>query len=1460
MRGLAASSLRFRVVLLVLFSLIPVAGLTLSTAREYRRHKVAEVQAEVLRLVRQISAQEQLLNGAARQLLVTLSQLPEVRSAEPAACSARLADLLRRSQSYANLGVVRPNGDIVCSAIPITAPGNVADEAWLRRTVQSQDFAAAGFQVSAVTGKPTLVFGYPVRDEASRIQSVLFAALDLSWLSEIQFGAGMSLPPGSTATTLDRNGIVLTRFPNPEQWIGRPAPEAALIATAALSEQGVVEERGPDEVVHLYAFTSVDSSLLADGGRVVLDIPKAALFAEVDEPLIRGFLIAGGMLLLVLAIGWIAGDALITRPLAQLLSATTRLGTGNLAARIGLSSGPHELVQLARGIDRMAEALEQREAERERAQVALQERENLLRTIIETEPACVKLIAADGTVLEMNQAGLAMVEADAAEQVLGRPAGLFVAPEHRRAFLALVERVFRGESGVLEFEIVGFKGARRWLGSHAVPLRNQKGEITALLGIARDVTRRRQADAERRQALEFLETLIDHTPAVAIQIYDHEGRIQRWNSASQTLYGFTAGEVLGKRIQDLILASEARATFETTVARIWETRQALGPDEWSVRRKDGTLRSVYATMFPILRGDECVAICCMDVDISERKRAEEEVRLLQTITLAVGEVEDLHSALGVVLHKVCEATGWVMGEAWVPDPEGTYLTCSPAWYSGAPGLEPFREACSGFSFPRGVGLPGRVWDSRRPVWIPDVTEDLNFPRAALARAFGLKAALGVPVLASYGTIAAPGPPVVADPDVIAVISFFVFEPRQEDERLVALVSTVAGQLGSLIERKRAEEHLRLQSAALEAAANAIVITDREGRISWANPAFTRLTGYSPQEAIGQTPRLLKSGLQVPSFYSDLWDTILSGQVWHGELINRRKDGSLYTEEQTITPVRDTRGEIGHFIAVKQDITERKRRERELQVIATVSAALRSALTRAEMLPLILDKLLDLLNAEGAALALAEAESGEIVIELARGIWEHWGGGRVPLGEGVGGRVLASGVPYVSNDPHADSLFVRSELVGDAGAVACVPLVTHGSSIGLLWAARQTPVSDDELRLLTAIADIAANAIRRVTLHEQTERRLQRLAALHAIDVAITASLDLRVTLGVLLDQVTAQLGIHAAAVLLLDPRTQTLDYAAGRGFRSTAVTRSHLRLGEGHSGQAALERRVVHIPNLSESGTAFLRADLLVGEGFVSYYAVPLTAKGQVKGVLEIFHRALLSPNAEWLGFLEALAAQAAIAVDNAALFDELQRSNTELALAYDTTLEGWSHALDLRDEGTKNHTQRVAELTVRLARAVGVSDADIVHIRRGALLHDIGKMAIPDSILLKPGPLNDEEWAIMRQHPTHAYELLAPIAYLRPALDIPYCHHEKWDGTGYPRGLKGEQIPLPARIFAVADVWDALTSARPYRPAWPPKNVREYIHAEAGRHFDPGVVEVFLAMGPPWISNDSGIAESRPA
>jgi PAS domain S-box-containing protein/putative nucleotidyltransferase with HDIG domain len=371
--------------------------------------------------------------------------------------------------------------------------------------------------------------------------------------------------------------------------------------------------------------------------------------------------------------------------------------------------------------------------------------------------------------------------------------------------------------------------------------------------------------------------------------------------------------------------------------------------------------------------------------------------------------------------------------------------------------------------------------------------------------------------------------------------------------------------------------------------------------------------------------------------------------------------------------------------------------------------------------------------------------------------------------------------------------------------------------------------------------IARDVTARKHGEERIQRQLEHLSSLSGIDRIIAANFDIELSLTEILNHVTKQLNVDAAGILKFNLNSQMLEYGAERGFRTGVYRRAQLRHGESYAGRAAKQRQLVQIQNLGDAPDNSLLETIYAGESFVSYYGVPLIMNGQVRGVLEIFHRTLLEPDAEWFDFLNTLAGQAAIAIEVATLLDSLQRSNKELTLAYDATIEGWSHALDLRDKETEGHTQRVTEMTVKLARAFGLSDVELVQVRWGALLHDIGKMGVPDEILLKPGPLTEEEWVTMKKHPTLAYEMLAPIRYLRLALDIPYYHHEKWDGSGYPHGLKGSQIPLAARIFAVVDVWDALNSNRPYRPAWTEEKVREYICNSSGKHFDPAVVELFL-------------------
>ncbi|MCX8061459.1 MAG: GAF domain-containing protein [Anaerolineales bacterium] len=431
--------------------------------------------------------------------------------------------------------------------------------------------------------------------------------------------------------------------------------------------------------------------------------------------------------------------------------------------------------------------------------------------------------------------------------------------------------------------------------------------------------------------------------------------------------------------------------------------------------------------------------------------------------------------------------------------------------------------------------------------------------------------------------------------------------------------------------------------------------------------------------------------------------------------------------------------------------------------------------------------------------------------------------------------LGEGAPQTIN-PVLISAGIRSFI--------SLPLRAKDQNFGVLHLYSRKPHQfRQSIDLLVAFASQAAIAIDNAYQFHSAQQRLERLISMRQIDKAISSSLDLRLTLDILTSHVLSQLQVDAAAVLLFRPETHSLHFVAGQGFKTPALQHSEIRLGQGFAGTAALERRVVSIFDGEKLARAFERSPNFPDEHFQTYLGVPLIAKGNVIGVLEIYHRQPLKPSAEWMAFLEALAGQAAIAIENTRLFNDLQNANFQLLQAYDATIEGWAKALEFRDMETEGHSRRVVEQTLKLARRLGVEDQQLAAIRRGALLHDIGKMAIPDLLLQKPGPLNEDEWKLMRQHPVFARQMLENIPFLHTALDIPYCHHEKWDGSGYPRGLKGEEIPLAARIFAVVDVWDALISDRPYRKAWRKKQALDYLLEQKGKHFDPKVVDVFLNL-----------------
>ncbi|MBE7433200.1 MAG: PAS domain S-box protein [Anaerolineales bacterium] len=926
--------------------------------------------------------------------------------------------------------------------------------------------------------------------------------------------------------------------------------------------------------------------------------------------------------------------------------------------------------------------------------------------------------------------------------------------------------------------------------SHTLEYKGRHAELV----VAMDVTERKQAEKALRESEERFRSYIENANDNIFTL-DLHGRITSANRAMYEKLGCTESELLGKSALELA-APEWRAEIAHALQRIW-VGESIEEVELPIQTFDGKTFIVQIRGRAIYKDGKLVETLHIARDVTEQKRAEQEIKNNEERFRALIE----HGRDNISL---LSASGELL---WESLSASSTLGFAPNQFVGRNIFElmhPEDLAWTQAMFEQVVQTPG---ESKEGI-------------------FRLRHNDG-----SWRWIEATATNLLEESHVQAVVVNY----------------------RDISARKQAEASLRLRGAALEAAANAIVITDTEGIIQWINPAFTRLTGYSMEEAVGKNPRILKSGTQNEAFYKELWDTIHAGKPWHGELTNKRKDGLLYHEEQLITPLIDSTGQITHFIAIKQDITERKRTEaeirqrvRELETVNRISIALRASSNQKHALAILLEEIINVFDTRHGVISLWDPETERLNQVIARGWLAEITERPIRSGEGIFGIVFASGETHVSTEFASDPLTLPESrpLLHPGWGGACLPIRSNEKILGVLTLAlpSQRAFRREDLRLLQTLAEMAGTTLHRMSLNQEVRLHLERLQSLRQIDMAITGSFDRRTTLETILTQVISQLEVSAADILMLDPKVNAMHLGAYQGFTNPLDELVYVPIGEGFAGIAVSEKRAVNadmetVRRVPEFYHLWQR------EGFSSYYAVPLIAKGHPIGVLETYQRSTITPNKEWFNFIEMIAGQAAIALENAGLLEDLESANAELMQAYDSTIEGWSHAMDLRDRETEGHTQRVSDRTIKLARQMGIPEADMIHIRRGALLHDIGKMGIPDDILLKPGPLTDEEWSVMRRHPEYAYEMLAPIEYLRPALDIPHYHHEKWDGTGYPHGLKGDEIPLAARIFAIADVWDALTSDRPYRPAWSREQAFEYIREQSGKHFDPQVVEEFFKI-----------------
>ncbi len=562
---------------------------------------------------------------------------------------------------------------------------------------------------------------------------------------------------------------------------------------------------------------------------------------------------------------------------------------------------------------------------------------------------------------------------------------------------------------------------------------------------------------------------------------------------------------------------------------------------------------------------------------------------------------------------------------------------------------------------------------------------------------------------------------------------------------------------------------------------------------------------------------------------------------------RRKDGKFRWVADVGQPFTDLEGNFAGYIGACFEIHETIERQGELETMLSISAVVNSAGDIHEMIEKLLDETINLVKGENTAFALPSANPNQITIVAAKGDWQQ------EIGQALVPNVMPTQVFYnqipLINFKNFSMAFKDKQPGPGEDYVIIQPLVVQNKSVGLFSVGRNAPFSPSEIRLVTGIANIAATAINRTNLHKETELYAQKMAAIGSIGRLMAETFDLQ---GIyhLLNYAVQDLieNVSAVAISRYYPEEKILKYQYYVNNKQTIDISTIPPIevepaSKNYTSRVILERIPLIINCVGDNSPQSSTKPLSAESARHSALYVPLIAEGNVLGVLQAHSTAHSRFSQSDVDLMSLIANTAAIAIENAALFTNLQKANQDLIHAYDTTLEGWALALELRDQETRGHSSTTLDLTMQFCRAVGIPETELPYIRRGALLHDIGKMGIPDNILLKEGPLTDEEWVVMRRHPVYAFDLLNKIDFLDRSLDIPYCHHEHWDGSGYPRGLKGEEIPLTARIFAIVDVWNALQRDRPYRPAWPREKTIAYIQSQSGIQFDPQLIEIFMGM-----------------
>lgn len=1009
---------------------------------------------------------------------------------------------------------------------------------------------------------------------------------------------------------------------------------------------------------------------------------------------------------------------------------------------------------------------------------SLKNREAQYRAIVEDNPELIVRFNQDGVVTFANQSYAAFYGVLSSDLV-GRKL-IETVPDQLRPVIQMILNYVSPKMAPAVKEVTYEDNNRetRWFRWKTRAILDDRGELIEYQSVGEDVSSEKSSRQAHQLSEQMMRGLFESIKLIAIML-DPSGQVTFVNSHFLEVSGWPKQEVLGENWTEKFVPPEERYQVKKLIFDGMVNGKIIQRNDNMILTRAGEQRLISwhnAMLFNDRRIPQGIA--AIGEDITDKfyvERTQEVVYKIAESSLTATSLDELYASLHKALMGLMPAENFFIA---LYDRQAEIL--SYPYY-----VDKYDECPN--PGPPGRGLTEYILRTGKTLLVTPEVFNLLIEENEVE-------SVGAPCVDWLGV------PLIVDNEVIgAMVTQSYTEGvrfKKRDEQMFTFVST---QVAMAIERKRAEQELlssqRRSELLITASTDGIFLETLAGKILDSNEVASKMYGYTHDELINM--RL--QDLVDPGFLTDKVDYIhwllTRGEV-ASDIPNVRKDGTIFPVE--ISTRLATTNNQTYAVAYVRDITERKKAERALVESEENFRSL--AQTAAAGIFIHMDGPFVYVNPKWAEITAYTEEELQALTLME-----------------VIAPTSRSQVEKVTRRHQKNDYSVQryeTEILTKGGQTKWVDITTSG----IVYQGKDAVIG-------TAID---------ITDRKQKESELEMVAKIsEALRVAMTRD-EVRTSV---LHEIMNFLDIDGTLIGTVEPSANKEILCRTMGCFSPADNTT-LKNNEGLIGYIVTTGKP-YVNHHASHDPYFTLPELLSNLSSIS--GVPLITNGETIGALMIGSTRILTDNE--LRLLKTIGDMTASALHRADLYEQTSSQAHELKLAYDATLEGWAHALELRDKETQGHSLRIANMTIKLAKLMGYNEQDLENVRKGALLHDIGKMGIPDTILLKPGSLTEEEWNLMRMHPEYARQMLIDLPYFKNALDIPYCHHEWWDGSGYPRGLKGDDIPLTARIFAIVDAWDALISDRPYRKAWSKRDALAHIIDQSGNHFDPDVVNAFVKM-----------------